>query len=268
MPAPSDPLRPPITPDAVVDAAAGLTRRSHLLGWSMRDLTRALDVSPSVVYHHVGGKDMLSRRVVEHALHGLDSPDPDLPWTQWFHDLLEDLYPRLVAYPGSAKWLLMHGPTFPSVIPIVNVGVGVLERAGFGPIAGMAYATLLNTPLLTLSVGDDRLVHEDDGPRDHRRMMDEFREAAAEQPGVEVLTEAFIRRFAESPASRERQRSANYRFVVETVIAGLAQRLETGVDLEEGNAKSGAEPYAYPHDLGAGPPLTRNHADSRPHESD
>jgi AcrR family transcriptional regulator len=151
MPSPPEPARSAITPERVTAVAADLTRRSHLLGWSMRDLTGELQVSPSVVYHHVGGKDMLSRRVVERALDGLSAPDDSLPWTEWFRALLADLYPRLAEYPGAAKWLLMHGPTFPTVMPVIGTGMGVLQRAGFGERAGMAYATLLNTPLLTLT---------------------------------------------------------------------------------------------------------------------
>ncbi|WP_222103634.1 hypothetical protein [Brevibacterium aurantiacum] len=33
--------------------------------------------------------------------------------------------------------------------------------------AGVAYAALLNNIMLTISIGDDRLIHKDGCPRDH-----------------------------------------------------------------------------------------------------
>lgn len=66
-----------LTADRVVDAALELTSESHLMGWSIRDLARHLGVAPSVVYHHVGGKDILSRRVAERVLMRMVTPDPE-----------------------------------------------------------------------------------------------------------------------------------------------------------------------------------------------
>lgn len=53
---------------------------------------------------------------------------------------------------------------------------------------------------------DERLLHEEDGPRDHSTMMKEFREAAARQPEL------------------------YYRFVVRTTIAGLESVLADETD--------------------------------------
>lgn len=40
-----------------------------------------------------------------------------------------------------------------------------LRDAGFGERTPFAYAALLNGALRTISIGDDRSRHEDDGPR-------------------------------------------------------------------------------------------------------
>lgn len=58
-------------------------------------------------------------------------------------------------------------------------------------------ATLLNNAILTISIGDDRLFHEYDGPHDHATMMAEFRRAAADRLGGVPLDEVFIAPFAE-----------------------------------------------------------------------
>lgn len=210
-----------LTPQRIVDVALELTRESHLSGWSIRDLARRLDVAPSVIYHHVGGKDLLARHVVERILDTIATPPADLAWQDWFRALLDALYAPVATHPGVAKWLLMHGPTFPSALPILDTGIRALQLGGFDNRAGFAYSALLNNAMLTISIGDERLLHEDDGPRDHASMMDEFRRATAGSPGIAVLTEEFITPFAAGGDTAARQRRAYYDFVVQTTIAGL-----------------------------------------------
>ncbi|BCB88820.1 TetR family transcriptional regulator [Phytohabitans suffuscus] len=224
--APAAPFHVGLTPGRIVDIALDLTRQSHLAGWSIRDLARRLDVAPSVIYHHVGGKDLLARYVVERVLDGLAPPPADLDWQDWFGALLDACYPPVVAHPGVAKWVLMHGPMFPSVLPVMEAGMRVLRRAGFGDRVGFAFAVLLNNAMLTVSMGDDRLLHEDDGPRDHATMMEDFRRAATTAgPGVTALADTFITPFAQGGRAAARQREAYYTFVVRTTIAGLATLL-------------------------------------------
>lgn len=214
-----------LTPVIVVDEALSLTRDSHLWGWSIRDLARRLDVAPSVIYHHVGGKDLLARKVVERVLRDLEVPPTDQDWRDWFRCLLGELYARVTACPGSAKWLLMHGPTFPSVQPILDAGIGALQRAGFAARTGFAYAALLNNAMLTVSIADERLMHEDDGPRDHEAMMAEFGKAGAGSPGAAVLMAAFQEAFSGGGEQTERERRRYYDFIVETTIAGVSAQL-------------------------------------------
>ena len=211
-----------LTPERVVDAATALTAESHLLGWSIRDLARRLNVAPSVVYHHVGGKDLIARGVVERVLTRLIPPPPELEWEEWFRALLLSGYSVIAPYPGVAKWLLMHGPTFPAALPIVDTGIAALIRGGFGDHASLAYAALLNNAMLTITIGDDRLIHEDDGPRDHAPMMAEFRRTAEASPGLARLAEGFITPFARGGEPAARQRETYYRFIVENTLAGLA----------------------------------------------
>lgn len=210
-----------LTPERIVDVSVDLTRESHLLGWSIRDLARRLDVAPSVIYHHVGGKELLARHVVERVLTGIVVPPADLGWRDWFEALLTGMYPLVSPYPGVAKWLLMHGPVFPSVVPVLDTGMAVLQDAGFGDRTGIAYSLLLNNAMLTITIGDERLLHEEDGPRDHGTMMAEFRAATAGSPGATLLAGTFMRPFSTDQAAGERQRQEYYRLAIGTTIEGL-----------------------------------------------
>jgi len=216
-----------LTPDLVIDAATDLTRESHLLTWSIRDLAARLGVAPSVIYHHVGGKDLLCRRVAERVFARIELPPAGLDWQEWFRRLLTTVGPLAARYPGVAKWMLMHGPTIPAVLPTLEAGLAALHAAGFGDRAPFAYALLLNNAMLTVSMGDDRLQHEVDGPRDHATMMAEFSQMPTASDEVRALGQEFIRPFAEVGETAERMRETYYRFVVDTTIAGLATLLGT-----------------------------------------
>lgn len=210
-----------LTADRVVGAAVELTAESHLFSWSMRDLGRRLGVAPSVMYHHVGGKDLVCQRVVERVLGQIEQPPATLGWQDWFRRLLHTVGPLVMRYPGVAKWILMHGPTIPAVIPILEAGMTSLRRAGFGERTVFAYAALLNNAMLTVSMGDDRLQHEGDGARDHAKMMAEFEKVSATSEEAQAMGNELMRPFAEGGETAARMRDTYYRFVVDTTIAGL-----------------------------------------------
>ncbi|WP_232013758.1 TetR/AcrR family transcriptional regulator [Glycomyces terrestris] len=205
-----------LSPERIVDAAMELTEGRGLHTWSIRDLAKRLDVVPSVIYHHVGGKDELCRQVAGRVTAQMRRPDPALAWQDWFRALLFPARAILSPYPGVAMWLMMHGPTFEHLTPIIDDGIAALKRAGFGEQTGLAYAAILNSAVLTVAAADERLVHADDGSRDHAQIVRDFERIGAESPGVQVLTELTAGFTSRSDAGDE-----YYRFVIETVLAGL-----------------------------------------------
>lgn len=208
-----------LTPQRVVDVAVDLTRESHLLGWSVRDLARRLDVAASVLYHHVGSKDLIVRRVVERVLAGVDLPDEGMSWQDWFRALILPARRVIGAHPGVAKWLLLHGPTLTLTTPTVEAGVAALQRAGLGDHAALAYATLVNNTLAAVAMGDDRRLVEDDGPRDHATMLAEL--ASATSPAMTLIAATLVAPFVgDADAVREAE-DAYFSFILETTIAGL-----------------------------------------------
>ena len=218
------PFHAGLTPERVIDAALELTHGSHLHGWSIRDLARELGVAPSVLYHHVGGKELLARGVVERVVAQMPVPDIGLDWRDWFRKLLLPGRGVVASYPGVAKWLLMHGPVFAAALPILEAGHAVLQRAGFGDRVSLAYGLLLNTAMLTISVTDDRRLHEDDGPRDHATMMKEMSVNVANSPAARQMI-AMLGPFTRTADEAEQHRAEYYRLAVEATIAGVASEL-------------------------------------------
>lgn len=227
-----------LTADSVIDAAVDLTHESHLFSWSIRDLARRLAVTPSSIYHHVGGKDLLSRCVVERVAGRFIVPDPELDWQSWFRGFLFPMGPVAMDYPGVAKWILMHGPTVQAVFPALGAGLRTLRHAGFGDDCYRAYAVLVNTAATTIAIGDDRLQHEEDGPRDHSAMMRDFEQIAARGSDTSAFSRAMIHPFTGNGTAAREARLAYYRFAIETTIAGLESRLQKGAPpRQSGGAK-------------------------------
>ncbi|MEB4614921.1 TetR/AcrR family transcriptional regulator [Leucobacter sp. M11] len=211
-----------LVPEQIVAEALSLTEESHLLGWSLRDLAQRCGVTVSVITHHVGAKDKLLRSVVAAALSELTPPPSSAAWEDWFRAMLHEIQPPLRRYPGTAKWVLLHGPSFPSILPMIDAGVATLQQAGFADMTGLAFATLFNNAVMTIAIADERLLDDGEGSRDHGQMMRHFLETGEGSPGVAVLDTTLMATFASGTAGAETAREGYYRFVIDTTIAGLA----------------------------------------------
>jgi AcrR family transcriptional regulator len=218
-----------ITAQQIVDAAVELTRQRGLYGWSMRDLVAAIGTSPSVVYHRVGGRDALCRRVVSHVLAqieyefpGDDDPDTAVAdWREWFRAMLFPMRPVLTQYPGVAKWILMHGRVISENIDGFDAEMDRLHSAGFGSDAALVFALIFNAAMTSIMMSDERVAHEDDDPRDHARIVAELR--SAQGRSSEEMA-AFIEALACDHDQARAARDAYYRTLVDTVLDGLEQR--------------------------------------------
>lgn len=220
--------RPPayhvgMTPESVIDEALKLTNEKGLFSWSVRDLAKRLGVSVSVIYHHVGGKDVICRFITERVIMKLDFANPNLHWKEWFRATLYPARSVLTQYPGVAKWLTMHGPIFPTITPIIDQGMATLIRAGFGAQSTLIYATLFNTAMTTITLGDERQIHEEDGPRDTDTMFAAFAELESNSTGIRMLKKDLLAPFTKTQEEQEFFRENYYRFVLESLMAGIEQ---------------------------------------------
>ncbi|MGW0518513.1 TetR/AcrR family transcriptional regulator [Crossiella sp. NPDC003009] len=146
----------PLTPELIVDAAERLTAEHGLAGWTIRKLATELDCWPTVIYHHVGDRAAVHQAVADRVVSRMPCPEEELDWREWFTELLLGARPVLRAYPGVARWLVLRGPIVPSALRILDRGVRVLQRAGFGAEAPMIYSSLLNAGMLLIMSYDER----------------------------------------------------------------------------------------------------------------
>lgn len=214
-----------LTPETVIDAAVELTHIKGLETWSLRDLSKELGVAPSAVYHHVGGREVLSQQVVRRVLLMIDAPTTVMPWRDWFRSTLFSARPVLMRYPGVARWLILHGPALPEMAPIVDSAIESLNEAGFGERVGFVCSALINVAMMVIATADDRFNHDGDGPRDYETFVQSLSDVAQGSPGVALISRDVVSRFAGSPDETDVARDLYYRSLLEALMDGFEASL-------------------------------------------
>jgi AcrR family transcriptional regulator len=214
---------PAITADKVVSAATRLTADVGLDNWTLRQLARAVDAYPAVIYHHVGDRDAVVNAVVDRVVGLLRLPDPELPWQEWFTELLAELRRVLRTYPGCARRLALFGPSVDAASRSIDAGVGVLLDAGFGHESVLAYNLLVMTACQFVAMEDDResaLALRIDNTEEYAT----YRERA-DLPGMAELGSA-MHDLMGDPDLAAGYYEQLYDYAVHRCLDGLAHRLE------------------------------------------
>jgi AcrR family transcriptional regulator len=194
----------------------------------VRDLVAAVGTSPSVVYQRVGGKDALYRQVVGYVLaqpaderYAYHADRSDADWKNWVRSVLFPLRRTLAAYPGVAKWVLLHGPVASKNVSL-DVSMEHLQSAGFGNRAPLAMSLLVNTALSDIMMADERKSHEDDGPRDHARLITELSESLSHtaQDMIDLISP-----FTRGGEAAEAAQDQYYQTLINTLLDGLERSL-------------------------------------------
>ena len=124
-----------LTADQIAAAALDLLGREGLAAFSVRNLAKALGVSPATIYWHWETRNDVLMAASAYAVRGLELPDPKLPWQDWVRELCRR-YRRVVqrhrgvtGFIGSRLALnAVHGPEFVEGILAALVSAGFDER--------------------------------------------------------------------------------------------------------------------------------------------
>jgi AcrR family transcriptional regulator len=146
---------PAVTPDQIVDAAVRLTAGAGLENWTLRQLAAEIEASPAVVYHHVGDREAVVGLVIERVTGEIESPPETLPWREWFALMLDNHRQVLRMYPGTAYRLARFGPPVTAAAKTIDLGVRLLQEAGFGAESVLAYNVLMTTACQYIAMEDD-----------------------------------------------------------------------------------------------------------------
>lgn len=213
---------PAVTPDGIVDAALALTARYGLESWTLRQLAGEVQAYPAVVYHHVGDREAVVSAVVDRVIGRFPLPSPELHWQEYFRVQGKDLRTVLREFPGVARRISVYSLNVAAAAPAVDLGVRVLQRAGFGTESAEVYQLLSNMICQLVSVEDELSRHDDVRARS-LVTWSEYKDDAS-RPGLAAMS-SYVHGIATDPLRRQSYFADVFDYTLERVLEGLAVRL-------------------------------------------
>jgi len=149
------PAKPPLSEDAVVDAALAILKSDGLEAVTMRRVAAVLDTGAASLYVYVSGREGLRGAMLDRvtATIELEAPDPS-HWRAQLHSLLQRMHHSLVAHPGIAAMTLTDPPTTDAVLRLTENLLGILLAGGFEP-QDAAWACDMFVLLVTAVASED-----------------------------------------------------------------------------------------------------------------
>jgi AcrR family transcriptional regulator len=208
------PAKPPLSEEAVVDAALAILKSEGLEAVTMRRVGAALDTGAASLYVYVAGREglLLAMQDRVFATVELEAPDP-ARWRAQLHLLLARMHRALVAHPGIAATAMAEPPKTEAALLLVENLLGILLAGGLDPQDAAwgadVFALLVNYAAMEADVRR----------ADHEEQADElYRNFTALPPDrFPLITAHAAQLIAGDPAER-------FRVSIDVVIDGLLAR--------------------------------------------
>jgi AcrR family transcriptional regulator len=138
------PPTPLLSTDRITAAAMELVSATG--GFTMPQLARKLQVSPSSLYNHVTGRDQIVELLRERAMSEVQLPDdpPGRPWTEVVAEVLRSYRRSYARYPRLIPLLTAYPVSSSHAIRMYNVLATTLRRAGFDATDTLRAITLMD----------------------------------------------------------------------------------------------------------------------------
>ncbi|MCP3063817.1 TetR/AcrR family transcriptional regulator [Myxococcus sp. K38C18041901] len=123
--------RPPrLSSPLVIETAVKVVRENGLRNLSMRALAERLGATPMAFHHHVGDREALVGRVVEHIFEQLALPDDRLAPLDWLREVAMRVRGLGLEHRGVMDFLLEEGPAVHGALVVLDRTVTKLHEAG------------------------------------------------------------------------------------------------------------------------------------------
>ncbi len=211
------PAKPPLSEEAVVDAAMAILRSEGAQAVTMRRVAAALDTGPASLYVYVSGREGLRLAMLDRvtATIELEPPDPTR-WRAQLHSLLERMHQALVDHPGIAELTLGDPLTTDAILLVTENMLGILIAGGLDP-QDAAWGCDIFVMLVTAAAREDEVRRGDE--TDIRDKVEELRTTFAALPPdrFPLLSAHADQMVAGDGAER-------FRFAVDVVVDGVVAR--------------------------------------------
>jgi len=214
------PAKPPLSQEAVVDAALAILKSDGVEAVTMRRVAAALDTGAASLYVYVAGREGLQLAMLDRVTAdvSLETPDPSR-WREQLHALLIRMHDALNSYPGIAAMTLAHPPTTETVLNVAENLMGILLAGGLDP-QDAAWACDILVLLVTAVASEDdvRRVSRGGGVND-REQID-----ALYNTFVGLPPERFPIISAHAAQMVAGDSAERFRFAIDVVIDGVVAR--------------------------------------------
>ncbi len=185
--------RPPLSREAIVDAALAILDADGVDALTIRRLGQELGTGAATLYWHIAGKDELCELVYDRIMGEIELPDPDPSrWQDQLKQLARRAYRAMLSHNDAVRLSIGRPPAGPNTLRIVEWMLALMRGAGI-PDQPAAYFGNILGRYLDASVLEDTMAvsaHDADTQRDDgAEMMREYwaRLPADEFPNVTAL---------------------------------------------------------------------------------
>ena len=207
--------RPGLTRQRILQSALGLIDRDGLEALSMRKLGAELGVEAMSLYNHFPNKEALLDGVTETMLREIDMPSVETGWETALRRACRSFRHVLLAHPNAMPLIAARPEVTPEAFHPIELSLGILKQAGFGPQdMVMAHWLLVGYVLghvgfqVASPLGDPERVDAEIAMRKELLAPDDF-------PNM----------YAALPYLEECDFDSGFEFGLDTVIEGLKLRL-------------------------------------------
>jgi AcrR family transcriptional regulator len=123
--------RPPLSREAIVDAALAILDAEGVDALTIRRLGQELGTGAASLYWHIAGKDELCELVYDRIMGEIELPEPDpTRWQQQLKDLARQAYRAMLSHNDAVRLSIGRPPAGPNTLRIVEWMLAVMRGAG------------------------------------------------------------------------------------------------------------------------------------------
>jgi AcrR family transcriptional regulator len=164
---PSGGRKPPITVDAIIDAAFAIVAAEGYEALTMRRVAIALETGPSSLYAHVVNKEDLDELLIGRLCAEIELPEPDpARWREQLISVCTQLRDQYLRYPGISRAAIAAAPANLDTLRVSEGMLTILLAGGVDPQAAAwaidSLTLYVNAYSLEVSLVESRLSRGDD----------------------------------------------------------------------------------------------------------
>src|SRR5215471_13256184 len=123
--------RPPLTREAIVDAALGILDADGVDALTIRRLGHELGTGAASLYWHIAGKDELGELVYDRIMGEIELPEPNPSrWQDQLKDLARQAYRAMLSHNDAVRLSIGRPPAGPNMVRIVEWMLVLMRSAG------------------------------------------------------------------------------------------------------------------------------------------